>query len=318
MFMLGSARKCRRRRTIWPAAALGALVLVLGIAPAARAETVSLGRLGVTNPKNTCTKCHYLQVASSAAAGYVVPPGEWTLSAWSGEGGEVDGLVRFDVYRPTGVAGQYQVLSQSEWETVPAATVSTFPASVPVRGGDVIGLATGPSGYPALIQTGDEADVNGSLIGTPAPGELVGSGTAREVNTSGQRELNVEATITRPDPLAIETPTLPAAASAPAASATSAGFTLGKQRHRHGSAIVRQTVTLTGPGTLTVAGKGLAPRRVVVSKAGAVDVAFAPRGGLLGSLTRHGKATGTARIVFTPSAGAPASRTEAVRFRLAR
>lgn len=320
MYKHGSAPTLLGKRMAWPLVALCALVVTLGVASAAHAETATLGRIGVNNPKNTCTNCHYLQVKSSPEAGYVVPPGEWTITSWSGMGGEKAGLVRFDIYRPTGVAGQYAVLSQSEWETVPAATVSTFPIAIAVQGGDVLGLATGPSGYPALIQTKDEGDLLGGLIGAPPSlGELVGNGTAREVNTSGGSELNVAVTLERPDPLPIEAPA-PAApvTTTPAAQVANGHFTLGKQWHKRGSAVVGQTITVSGPGTLSIGGKGIGSRQIAAPAAGPIAVAFTPQGGLLGSLIRHGKAKGTAQIAFTPTGGSPATRTETVHFRLAR
>ena len=77
-----------------------------------------------------------------------------------------------------------------------------------------------------------------------------------------------------------------------------------------------QTVTVAGPGTLSVAGKGIAPRQVTATKAGPLTLRFAPQGGLLGSLAKQGKARGTAQIVFTANGGTPATRTETVRFRI--
>jgi hypothetical protein len=120
----------------------------------------------------------------------------------------------------------------------------------------------------------------------------------------------VAATITRPDPF-VETP-VPAAAPAPV---PASAFSLGKQLHKRGSKVVSQTVTVSGPGTLSIAGKGIAPRQVSAAKAGPITVRFAPKGGLLGALARDGKAKGTAQIVFTATGGAPATRTETIHFR---
>jgi hypothetical protein len=242
-----------------------------------------------------------------------VPPGEWTLTSWSGQGGKFSGQVRLDVYRPTGLEGQYTVLAQSEMETVPAATLATYPAAIPVREGDLISLSTGQAGYPGLISTGDEGDLLGGLVGSPEPGQAIGNGTALQISSSHRKTLNIAATVSRPDPLPLAEETAPAPSAAPAPTPSST-FSLGKQHHEHGQVAVSQTITVAGPGTLSVAGKGIAPRQVTVTKAGPITVRLTPRGSLLGSLTRHGKAKGTAQIVFTANGGTPATRTETVHF----
>lgn len=313
MYKHGSAPAIRGRRTIWLLATLCALAAGLGAATTARAETLALGRLGATNPKSYCTFCHFLQVKTSPAQDYVVPPGEWTLTSWSGQGGEKEGTAEFDIYRPTGVEGQYTVLFQSDMQLFQPLTVGTFPLAVPVRGGDVIGLSTG-GGYPAVIETATEENVLGGIIGSPLVGQTVGAGTALPLNTTNGRQLNVAATILRPDPLPIEDAAAPAApVPVPAPAST---FSLGKQLRKRGSNVVSQTITVSGPGTLSLTGKGIAPRQVTAAKAGPITVRFTPQGGLLGSLTKRGKAQGTAQIVFTANGGTPATRTETVRFRI--
>lgn len=315
MYKHGSAPAIRGKRTIWMLAALCAVAIGLGAASSAKAETVELGRLGTPNLDAACGNCHYLQLKSAQPGGYTVPPGEWTLTSWSGQGGKFSGQVRLDIYRPTGLEGQYTVLAQGEMETIPAATLATYPAAIPVREGDLISLSTGQAGYPGLISTGDEGDLLGGLIGSPEPGQAIGNGTALKISSSHQKTLNIAATVSRPDPLPLaegpapETP--PAPTRTPAPDST---FGLGKLRHVHGQVAVSQTITVAGPGTLNVAGKGIAPRQVTVTKAGPITVRLTPRGSLLGSLTRHGKAKGTAQIVFTADGGSPATRTETVRF----
>lgn len=315
MYKHGSATKGQGSRSIWALGALCALAICLGAASSAKAETVTLGQLGTPNLDAACGNCHYLQLKSAQPGGYTVPPGEWTLNSWSGQGGKFSGQVRLDVYRPTGLEGQYTVLAQSELETVPAATFATYPAAIPVQEGDLISLSTGQAGYPGLIPTGDERDLLGGLIGAPEPGQTVGNGTALQISSSHQKTLNIAATISRPDPLPLEEAAAPGPAPA-AMPVPNSTFSLGKQHHKHGRVAVSQTITVAGPGTLSVAGKGIAPLQVTATKAGPIAVRFTPQGGLLGSLGRHGKAKGTAQIVFTANGGTSATRTETVRFRI--
>jgi hypothetical protein len=310
MYKHGSAPAIRGKRTIWMLAALCALAAGLGMATTARAETLTLGRLGATNPKGFCTFCHMFQVKTSPAQSYVVPAGEWTVTSWSGQAGEKEATAEFNIYRPTGVAGQYVSIFQSDLGLFQPSAVGTFPLAVPVKGGDVIGLTTG-TGYPPVIQTVTEENVLGGYSGSVLVGEMVGAGTAFPLNETNGRQLNVAATISRPDPLPLEeaapAPTCGGAA-APCAPPLVSRFTLGKQLHKRGSKVVSQTITVTAPGTLSIAGKGIARRQVTATQAGSVTVKLAPTGGLRGSLTRHGKAKGPAQITFT----------ETVRFRLAR
>jgi hypothetical protein len=72
---------------------------------------------------------------------YVVPPGGGFITSFSfqsGPGNEGQQL-DFLVLRPTG-GGNYTVIGQTGLVTLTGTTVETFPASIAVQGGDILGL----------------------------------------------------------------------------------------------------------------------------------------------------------------------------------
>ncbi|MBS1892345.1 MAG: hypothetical protein JST59_13695 [Actinobacteria bacterium] len=320
-------RTSRGRRRLLSALAAACALAAWFTAPAsAGAETLHLGRLALPTAVGGCTNCHFLQMeTASAGAGYVVPAGKWTLDSWSGQGGEKGGPVELRIYRPTAVPGRYKIVAESLMVTVPPATVATFGAAIPVEGGDILGLSTGAGGYPVTIYTADEGDIEGSILGAPALGQEVGGGTGFDINPPNGRVLNLAATISRPDP-PVAPPSEPATTPGPATTGSttpapvappSNAFSLGAQHRRHGSEAVDQTVTLPGPGTLSVGGKGIVAHQVGVAGAGTLSVRLSPGPALRDVLGHRARAQGKARIAFTPTGGTTATQSETVTFRRA-
>lgn len=322
-------RTSRGRRRLLSALAAACALTAWFTAPAsAGAETLSLGRLALPTAVGGCTNCHFLQMkTASPGAGYVVPAGEWKLDSWSGQGGEKGGPVELRIYRPTAVPGRYKIIAESLMVTVPPATVATFGAAIPVEGGDILGLSTGAGGYPVTIYTGNEGDIEGSILGAPAVGQEVGGGTGFDINPPNGRVLNLAATISRPDPPAVPPSEPPATTPGPATTGPttpapvappSNAFSLGEQHRRHGTAAVDQTVTLPGPGTLSIGGKGIVARQVGVTGAGTLSVRLSPGPALHAVLAHRARAQGKAQIAFAPTGGTAATQTETVTFRRAR
>ncbi|MGH2934042.1 MAG: hypothetical protein ACRDL2_05935 [Gaiellaceae bacterium] len=141
--------------------------------------------------------------AALATAGvtYTVPAGSWTITSWStrtdGAAGQMMGLV---VGRPTGTADQYTIVGESAVQTLTANTLNTFPVSITVQGGDVIGyyipgstdcafstgnggdsLDLGTGGEPAVGSTFDTPDRNAGYI-LDLSVTLAPTGTVEQVN----------------------------------------------------------------------------------------------------------------------------------------
>lgn len=196
----GRAHRQRRFRAVgrWRgivACLLGCLALLPATASAGAATTVSLGRLVPKSaPTGGCASCTDLQLASSTGAGYEVPPGSWTLTSWSGEGGASGGLVALRVFRPTGVPGVFAIVATSAMESVGAEAVVSFPVAIEVRPGDLIGILTGASGSYPNLAAGSPGDKAGYVIGGPSTGQTVGPGTPYPYGET-ERYVNVAATL---------------------------------------------------------------------------------------------------------------------------
>ena len=127
---VGRPRRSRRGRLFSIILALLGFTLALAVAPAAQAETFAIGELAAPGISGGCGFCTSFQLETAPGTpGYVVPPGHWTLSSWSGQGGATGGDVRLDVFRPGPEPGQFMLLAHSPYENVPKATVMAFAAS---------------------------------------------------------------------------------------------------------------------------------------------------------------------------------------------
>ena len=117
----------------------GRIVLVAGLVlaalPAAPAPAVTIGQTGA-GPATACVGQWV-----NADTHYVVPAGGGTITSFSFEvtalnaGGQLD----FLVLRPASTAGDYTVVGKTGLVTLQAgAGVQTFPADIPVQGGDIL------------------------------------------------------------------------------------------------------------------------------------------------------------------------------------
>ena len=120
-------------------------------------------------------------------------------------GPTTSGERQLEIFRPEGA--NFRLIAQSITEGVifaPGGTTRTFSTSIPVQGGDVLGLRTGsPSGDGALgYSTANANDITwGAVVGDPAVGQSVGpTGDFTLFPTSGSFRVNVAATLFQPDP----------------------------------------------------------------------------------------------------------------------
>jgi hypothetical protein len=99
-------------------------------------------------------------------------------------------------------------------------------------------------------------------------------------------------------------------------------FTFGKLKLNRTNGTATLPIVVPGPGTLALGGKGVVSQRPaerpatlgrIVSAAGRVKLAIKPKGRAKAELKRTGRATVKAKVTFTPSGGAPASRTRKIR-----
>jgi hypothetical protein len=185
---------------------VGISALVIGlIAPtSAGAVTANIGEPSGTHPGIACAmNCSYFQ--ESVAPGstpYVVPAapatGPWTITSWSatGDGG---GYASLELWRPTGVSGQFRLVAKSASGSIPGYTTPVIPASIPALPGDVLGLHGDDGGVTVeYLAPGSTAHI---VAADAAVGETSGTPSSTWPGLSDPSyRVNVGATLTAPDP----------------------------------------------------------------------------------------------------------------------
>jgi hypothetical protein len=192
------------RKEARSAIALGFVAIGLVAPSSASAETAQIGQTAPGGSAGACIGCTGLQpVTDPASPSYMVPSGTWTLTAWKIRGGATAaGNARLRVFRPTGVTDRYELIAETADEPVPAAVESTFAANIPVQGGDVLGMRTGPIvGDIASTYPGNLGDVNWQVLGDPALNQTVGTGGDFSAANNPGFRTNIAATLFRADPV---------------------------------------------------------------------------------------------------------------------
>jgi hypothetical protein len=276
-----------RIQTLLRRSHLLAALLVAASAGSASAETRTIGQIAPPGSNGGCFGCTEFQIATAPSSpSYDVPPGRWTVTSWTSQGGTTDSLLRLRVFRPGPAAGEYTVLAESAEMTVPAGASPPFATSLPVQGGDLIGVRTGTS------------------AGTPASTWPMCGGIDGGL-------INIAATITAPD----------APPSPPSNS-----FSVAKVKRDRQNGTATLTVDVPGPGTLDLSGTGVKSQRAArvaraigarpVAAAGPVDLKLKAKGKARKRLRKHGKAKVKVAVTYTPTGGQP--NTQPLRVKLLR
>jgi Ca2+-binding RTX toxin-like protein len=125
-------------------------MLSLAVSGSMAGAAVTIGQTGT--PTTTCSSGNdRLQRTVTSGSAYVVPPTvvTGTITSWSTEASANAGqALTLKVFRPLGGA-TYQVVGQDGPHALTGGRLNTFPASVPVNAGDVLG-----SSIPAAEATG--------------------------------------------------------------------------------------------------------------------------------------------------------------------
>jgi hypothetical protein len=308
-----------RASVLTAALAIASFAGMLLLASGAFAATVQIGQLAPATTDGGCIDCTNLQVETvSPAPSYEVPAGSWTLTSWSAQGGLKGGSVKLRIFRPTAIAGQFRLVAESPLETIAAATIATFPAEIPVEPGDRLGLQTGPgiggiNDYPSTYSA-PLGNRQYGVVGGPQVGQTVGTGGEFEVGNDNGHLLNIAATLTSPpESLGVtssgEAPIVapvPAPGSSGPPAPAPATVRLAKLKKNRGKGTANVLVQVSGPGSLTLTGKGI-DKAIGTSKgAGVVKLAVIAKGATKRLLTKTGKAKVLATIVFAPAGGGAA------------
>ena len=164
-----------------------------GLSLAASASTtgaaVTIGQTGT--PTTTCSSGNdRLQPSVTSGNAYVVPPTvvTGTITSWSTEASANAGqALTLKVFRPVGGA-TYQVVGHDGPHALTGGRLNTFPASVPVKAGDVLG-----SSIPAAEPTGCNFAVPGdSYLFGP---ELADGQSGDFTGVQADRRLDISAVV---------------------------------------------------------------------------------------------------------------------------
>lgn len=243
------------------------LVLVLsafGLISAAAAAQVTVGQLAPgTSPRLECEFNRPLdeaQILTSSGTSYVVPFPGGAITSWSTNAGAGAGqTLGFKVFRPLG-PGVFQVVAHDGPRALTPSAVNTFPVSLPVRAGDILGLAVPPgnaTGVPTACEfgTGNIFDITNFHTGFAADGA-----TFSQEEEVGTFRLNVSATMVLP----------PAIVSISPASGSIKGGTQVVIAGANFAAVQGVSVGVT-PATFTVNSEGqitaIAPKSKTLAKA---------------------------------------------------
>jgi hypothetical protein len=169
--------------------------------------------------------------------------------------------------------------------TLPGPGRYSFPARVPVRAGDFVGVDTSSvSAYSAAAACGTGAR---ALTYHPT---LADRGPFRPVDSNSTCELLVNAKVSPSNRFRFE----------------------GLDRNRgRGTAIL--AVSVPGPGGLALSGQGIKRTARHVAEAGGAKLRIAPKGKLKRRLARRGEAKAEVEVTFKPEGGRAATKSRQIR-----
>jgi hypothetical protein len=270
---------------------------IVAVAPAAASSpakaVVTIGQLATTPAGNCANSTDFLQPTVSSGNSFVVQ-GAGTLVSWSHFAGAGAGQeLKLKVFRP--VSGlTYRVVGQDTLRSLTPSAVNTFPVSIAVQPGDVLGLTPGVG--------------NPECLGT-LPGETY---LFRSSSASGGLATGDEGTF-EPFPgfrVNVTADLVP-----------SNTIVLGQitRNRKRGTATI--PIEVPGPGNLTVSGKGVkeasaagvrAISAMTVTAAGQVSVTLKAKGKKRKRLNRTGKVKLNPSFTYTPTGGDAATRSRSL------
>lgn len=176
------------RKAIAVGSALAAILGVLA-GPSSASALVTVGQTSSSGLVNCVQPAPYdeLQTSVSSGSSYVVPT-SGVLTSWTTYSGPVSGqALGLKVFRPEG-GTSYKVVAHDDPRSLTSSTFNTFPVSIPVQTGDVVGTFVPENSEVACaFETPSAGDVVGYREGNHADGasfELEGTESGARVNLS--------------------------------------------------------------------------------------------------------------------------------------
>jgi hypothetical protein len=269
---------------------LAAASLAASASPAA--ASVTIGQLAPDPASVTCASTFdRTQLTVTSGNTYVVP-GAGTITSWSHNARAGAGqTLTMKVFRKVADPARYMVVGHDDRPNLTEGVVNTFPASIPVKPGDVIGL-NNPTPGPV---TACLFSAPGSILFRSAS---LADGEQGDFTTSAlDRRVNVSAVFV-----------------------PSNAFTLGKVKRNEKKGTATLTATVPNPGELTGSGKGVkvASAAVIsktVSAPGEVKLKIRAKGKKKATLNETGKVKVKPKITYTPTGGDPATQSRKLKLK---
>jgi hypothetical protein len=272
------------------AACIAALLVIAAASPAT--ASVTIGQLPLGTPTGFADPSGSLDVAQptvSSGNSYTAP-GAGTITSWSHNAAAGAGqMMTLKVFRQ--VSGSiYTVVGHDGPRSLAGGTVNTFPASIGVQPGDVIGLSFGlapPAKAWFFAANGDAfLQRNGNLA----------DGQSGSFEPNPDRRLNVTA------------------AFVPTNAFTLAGIEL---HRKTGTANLK--VKVPNPGELVLSGSGVkrvsAVRAVAVSAPGIVRLPIRAKGRKRRTLNETSRVRVKATVTYTPTGGDPSTQSRKLKLK---
>jgi hypothetical protein len=257
---------------------------------------VTIGQLAPASPPTICgavTAFDRAQPTVTSGNPYVVP-GAGTITSWSHSAGSGAGqMLTMKVFRKVADPATYMAVGHDGPRLLASGSLNGFPASLPVKAGDVLGLGgASPSNYACLFDAPGDSYVF-------RPGDLADGG----------------------DPEAFLTDTDGFRVNVSAVFVYSNSFSFGKSVLNKKSGTATLTVGVPNPGELALSGKGVKPAGAAgalvatkVATAGVVKLLIKAKGRKRRKLNETGKVKVKPKVTYTPTGGDP--RTQSTKVKL--
>jgi hypothetical protein len=269
--------------------AVASIAVLSAIGPSSTAASVTVGQVSPGVPTSCSNSFDFVQ-HSTPDNSYAMPATgvitSWTHRSQSGVGQ----TPTLKIFRKIGDPGSYQQVAHDGPHPIAANTLLTFPASIPVQAGDLLGL-TGAGG---AVNIGCSFTGPGDVSGhTP---NLADGGSGVFALGSADHRINASAVLNPTNT-----------------------FTLGSVTRNKKKGTATLSLTLPNPGDLAVSGTGATTALVAGASsavsAGATSLRIKATGKKRKKLSSTGKVKLTLAITYTPTGGDPSSQSMKVKLR---
>ncbi len=196
-----------RARFVTGAGLIG-VIGALGLAPAASADTATIG--AAASPGSifggAANFAVIQRMTDPASPSFAVPQvpaggGAWSVTSWGALGGAGNGSASLEIWRPTGTPGELQLIAIGPQQDFPTAALTTHSVNIPVQPGDHLGVLSGSgTGFSPSYGNnppGDEA-IWPNMTPGPVVGQTIGAPSSNFYPNGGASDAraNVQATVT--------------------------------------------------------------------------------------------------------------------------